>query len=195
MPVHLKTMHQPKTSALVYRPNAAHVVCVWTHKTPIGSSSGQAGRARAVEATPVGSKSLKQTVKQNQESTVACLANDIENCTVDPLVKSDCLLGRRCTVFDLCPYAVEKNPCGSQNIWRDNQARRLGTIKHRLLDNKDWIHTRQVLQLLFAGQSLPTHFSWQNRSLRVREIWVIVSFGLKDLSSSHVNICTGLQHV
>ena len=68
----------------VYRPNAAHVVCVWTHKSPVGSSSGQAGRARTVETTPVGPKSLKQSVKQNQESTAACLANDIENMHVRP---------------------------------------------------------------------------------------------------------------
>ena len=54
MSVHLETMHRPRTSALAYRQDAAHGVCVWVHMGPVGSSCGQAGRARSVEATPVG---------------------------------------------------------------------------------------------------------------------------------------------
>ena len=84
MSVHLKTMHRLKASALAYRQDAAHDLCVWMHMGPIGSSCGQAGRARSVETTPVGSKSLTLIEKHGQESTAVGLARDIENMLVRP---------------------------------------------------------------------------------------------------------------
>ena len=131
------------------------------------SSSGQAGHARALTTSPGGLKSLKRIVKQCPGSTAACWANDTENTLVQPLIKSDSLLWWRCTVFDLCPRTIEKNPCGSQYIWRHDQAGWLRTIKHRLLDDKNGIHTRQVLQLLFTSQTFPIHFFRQDRGFCV----------------------------
>ena len=85
MSVHLKTMHRLKASALAYRQDAAHDLCVWMHMGPIGSSCGQAGRAPSVETTPVGSKSLRLIEKHDQEATAVDLANGIERMLVRPI--------------------------------------------------------------------------------------------------------------
>ena len=84
MSVHLKTMHQPRTSALVSRPDAVHGYCVLTHMSHVVNYSGQAGHARALTTSPGGSKSLTWIVKQCPGSTAACWANDTENMHVQP---------------------------------------------------------------------------------------------------------------
>ena len=79
MSVHLKTRHQPRTSALVNRSDAVHGLVVLTHTSHVVISSGQAGHARALTTSPGGLRSLKRIVKQCPGSTAACLANDTEN--------------------------------------------------------------------------------------------------------------------
>ena len=51
MSVHLKTRHQPRTSALVNRSDAVHGLVVLTHTSHVVISSGQAGHARALTTT------------------------------------------------------------------------------------------------------------------------------------------------
>ena len=59
MSVHLKTRHQPRTSALVNRSDAVHGHVVLTHTSHVVISSGQAGHARALTTSPGGLRSLK----------------------------------------------------------------------------------------------------------------------------------------
>ena len=67
--------------------------------------------------------------------------------------------------------------------------------KHRLFDDKNGIHTWQVLQLFFTSQTFPIHFFRQDRGFRVWEIRDVLSLGLEYLASSHIDIGARLQHV
>ena len=85
MSVHLKTMHRPKHQHWrIGRMLHTTCACAGAHGSRWELTCGQAGRARSVETTPVGSKSLTLIEKHGQESTAVGLARDIENMLVRP---------------------------------------------------------------------------------------------------------------